>query len=163
VGRGRLPFDSQNDSGSAIVCCRLFSKVASQYFSGLRSVELANVQGFAFSLGIRIPSIKRNPTLTRRGISDYCHSHTPPYRCADAGRCCYTSSTLSSHVVFQTRPHDVNDLRLETLEDVQAFADSLGIGFPHVSRVEIVPRYPSPKPFLRAWKAGADRSQQADG
>jgi len=46
----RLPIESQKDSGTAMTHCRLFSKMIPQYLSGLRSRELANVQGFAISM-----------------------------------------------------------------------------------------------------------------
>jgi hypothetical protein len=50
AGRNRLPIESQRDSGSVMVHCRSFSKMIPQYLSGLRSRELANVQGFAISM-----------------------------------------------------------------------------------------------------------------
>jgi hypothetical protein len=49
-GRNRLPIESQRDSGSVMVHCRSFSKMIPQYLSGLRSREMANVQGFAISM-----------------------------------------------------------------------------------------------------------------
>jgi hypothetical protein len=163
-GRGRWPSDSQNDSVSAIACYKLFSKVASQCFSRLRSLELANVQGFAFSLRIRIPSIKRNPTSTRRGISDYCHSHTLPYRCAEASRCCHTSSTLYSHVVFQTGASRLQGFAARNIGRCAGFCRLSG---DWISSCFLGSRSfrgaLRPKPLVRAWKAGADRSQQADG
>ena len=129
----RLPFDSQSDSGAAMVYCRSFSKLIPQYLSGLRSLELASLQSFANPLWIRIPSSNVTP------ISTKCIAPTLQEKAT-------TNEPLSTRV------------RLELGCPVCVL-----LPFPatHCAIVSIRPSRLRHSP-VKAWKASGDRSQRPD-